>query len=438
MPLFPQAPLRALSLLPLAICITLSTLPVAAQNAATTRSPLPAAASAHASLAITEAFQLALAQQPWTRAASERQREQQAREALADSWLSDSPTIATSLKTGSRDGLRELEIEIAAPIASPARRSLQLASVRGESAVYTANLAELALKLAGEVRDAYWAVQLTAGEMALADDEVNRAERVAADSARRTAAGESARVDTLRAELTVQTLRATRVEAVQRVNAARHVLRGLIGDAANLALTDVTETIGSDAPGALNDHPSLRLAGQSAQLARAKLNEASTLTQGAPTVSFALTHERSNASLGSSNSNGGNGSSNASTARIGVSFPFGGTQRATPRIRQAGAELTEAQASIPLLRRQLEAVAASAQAAAVSAEQRINVLTERARLAHEVATLYAKAYRFGELDLPTLLRADGERMSANLALNRARVERKHAISRVNQSLGLLP
>lgn len=423
MSLFPRAPLRARSLLTLAICVSLGTLPVAAQNAATARSPVTASST---SLTVAEAFQLGLAQQPWTLAASERQREQQSREALADSWLADSPTIASGLKTGNRDGLREFEVEISAPIATASRRALQVASVRGESAVYTANLAQLALKLAGDVRDAYWAVQLAAGELTLADDEVKRAELVATDSARRTAAGDSARVDTLQAELTVQTLRSTRVEAEQRLNAARQVLRGLIGDAANRGLADTVETRGSVAPRALNDHPSLRLAGQSEQLARAKLNEAATLTNGAPTVSFALTNERSN------------GNANASTARIGVSFPFGGTQRATPRIAQAGAELAEAQASVPLLRRQLEAEVASAQAAVISADRRIEVLAERGRLANEVATLYAKAYRLGELDLPTRLRAEGERANANLALNRARIELKHAISRVNQSLGLLP
>jgi outer membrane protein, heavy metal efflux system len=210
------------------------------------------------------------------------------------------------------------------------------------------------------------------------------------------------------------------------LNAARQVLRRLIGDAANRGLADTVETRGNVATRALNDHPSLRLAAQSEQLARAKLNEASTLTNGAPTVSFALTNERSN------------GSANASTARIGVSFPFGGMQRATPRIAQAGAELAEAQASVPLLRRQLEAEVASAQAAVISAERGIEVLAGRGHLANEVATLYAKAYRLGELDLPTRLRAEGERASANLALNRARIELKHAISRVNQSLGLLP
>lgn len=422
MSLFPRTRLRARPMWVLIVCVSVGTLPVAAQNPATA----PAATASSASLSLAEAFRHALSQQPWTLAAGDRQREQQSREALADSWLADSPTIASGLKTGNREGLREFEIEISAPIATASRRSLQLASARGESAVYAAHLAQMTLKLAGEVRDAYWAVQLAAGELTLADDEVKRAEAVAVDSARRTAAGDSARVDTLQAELTVQTLRSTRVEAEQRLNAARQLLRGLIGDAAARGLADIVETRGSAASGALNGHPSLRLAAQSAQLARAKLNEASALTNGAPTLSFALTNERSNAGA------------NASAARIGMSFPFGGAQRAAPRIAQAGAELTEAQASVRLLRRQLEVDAASAQATVVSAERRIEVLTERGRLAHEVATLYAKAYRLGELDLATRLRAEGERANANLALSRARVELKNAISRVNQSLGLLP
>ena len=414
MSFFSRAPVRARPLL-LAICAAISVHPVAAQNAATPP----------ASLTVAEAFQLALAQQPWTLAASERQREQQSREALADSWLADNPTLASGLKTGNRDGQREFAVEISAPIATASRRSLQVASARGESALFSANRSQLALKLAGDVRDGYWMVQLAASELTLADDEVKRAEQVAADSARRTAAGDAARVDTLQAELTVHTLRSTRIEAAQRLNAARQVLRGLIGVAAGRELAQTIEARGTATARSLDEHPALRVADQSAQLARAKLSEASALTTGAPTLSFALTNERSS---------GGN----ASSARIGVSVPFGGTQRAAPRIAQAGAELAEAQASVPLLRRQLEAESASALSAVSSAEQRIAMLTARSGLADEVAALYAKAYRLGELDLPTRLRAEGERAHANLALARARIELKHAISRVNQSLGLLP
>ena len=113
-------------------------------------------------------------------------------------------------------------------------------------------------------------------------------------------------------------------------------------------------------------------------------------------------------------------------------------KKADAPLRKPKTSAAEAQASIPLQRQHLQAEAASAQAAVTSAERRISALTERERLANEVATLYAKAYRLGELDLPTRLRAEGERANASLALSRARIELKHAISRVNQSLGLLP
>ena len=115
MSFFNRAPLCARSILFLAIFTSLTVLPAGAQINTTSRSAVTATS---ALLTLAESFQLALAQQPWTLAASERQREQQSREALADSWLADSPTIASGLKTGNRDGLREFEVEISAPIAT--------------------------------------------------------------------------------------------------------------------------------------------------------------------------------------------------------------------------------------------------------------------------------------------------------------------------------
>jgi outer membrane protein, heavy metal efflux system len=383
-------------------------------------------ASETALLTLSEAFRIALAQQPWMSSREAREREQRSRESVAESWLADAPTLGSSVKTGNRDGLRELEFEISAPIASPARRASLLSVARSESESYRATIEQEKLKLAGQVRDAYWSVQLAAAERELANDEVLRAEQIAVDSARRTKAGESARVDTLQAETTVLTLRSTRIEAEQRHHAAKQTLRALLGDRGVAALADIAETRSAGRSTALNDHPMLKLATQSTQLARARLNEASNFPNAAPTVSFTLANERTNSSA------------NATTARIGVSIPFGSAQRAAPRVAQAGAELAESQASTLLTRQQLEADVATAESAVAAIERRIGALVERVRLANEVAELYAKAYRLGELDLPTRLRAEGERASANLALSRARIELKHALSRVNQSLGLLP
>lgn len=396
-------------------------------SCAAAQSPMTELSSA-APLTIAEAFRIAVAAQPWQIAQDERKREQEARARVADSWLGDAPTIASGLRTGNRDGLREYEIEISAPIATASRRNLQLESARGESAVYQATLAQQRLKLAGEIREAYWAAQLARAELTLVKDEFARATQLASDSARRTAAGDSARVDTLQAQTAVQTARSNLVDAEVKLDASKQVLRALIGDAAMRPLADDNEPRSESGArrAEWESHAALQLVRSTATSARAKLNEASGLPNAAPTLSFTLANERTNSSA------------NATSARIGVSIPFGGAQRAAPKIAQANAELIEAQASEPMVLQQLRAEFDSAQRALSGIEVRIDVLAERARLATEVAELYAKAYRLGELDLPARLRAEGERASATLALARSRIEQKHAISRVNQSLGILP
>ncbi len=386
-------------------------------------------ASARTPLSLTEAFRLALEQQPWISSQAERQREQQARLTIADAWFADSPTIASGLRAGSRDSLREFEIEISAPIATTSRRNLQVATARGEAGAYAANVSQQTLKLASEVREAYWATALAVSELTLNDDEVGRAEQLARDSARRTAAGDSARVDTLQAQAMLQLARSNRADAEQRLANTRQALRALVGDAAIHPLRDSAEASPSTGDSLRADHPLLRSAEQSIVLARARLNEASMLVNAPSMLSFTVGNERT--------SNSGSTAS-STTARIGVSVPFAGGQRATPRIAQASAELAEAQSHERLVRRQLIAEIDGANAALAASGRRVAILIERASLATEVATLYAKAFRLGELDLPTRLRVEGERAAALLALTRARIERHAAVSRANQSLGLLP
>ncbi|MGL4232616.1 MAG: TolC family protein [Casimicrobium sp.] len=379
-------------------------------------------------LTLSEAFRLSLAAQPWQAALDERAREQEARLRVTDSWLADQPTISSGLRAGNREGLREYEVEISAPIATATRRNLLSSTARGEAGLYRATVAQQRLKLASEVRVAYWAALLAETELAIAKDEAMRAALLAADSARRTAAGESARVETLQAQTALQTAQSNVLEVESRLEVAKQILRALVGDAGLRALSDASEvrTDADQVRNLLREHPTLKVGSATTAAARAKLNEASNLVNAAPSVSFTLANERTNSSASST------------TARIGISIPFGGTPRAAPRIAQANAELIESQASEPLAQQQLRSEFESAQRSLSAIEKRIDVLAERTRLATEVAELYAKAYRLGELDLPTRLRAEGERANATLALARARIEQKHAISRVNQSLGILP
>ncbi len=412
----------------LSTLVATSTTPAWALSPADTQGAIGTRATLTATLPLTlqGAYHAAIALQPWTLARADRDNEQRLRESLADSWLADSPTLATSVKTGNRDGLREFEAEISTSIATPSRRALQVATAQSESAAYRAGTGLQSLKLAGEVRDAYWAVLLAQTEQALAEDELRRSEQLAIDTGRRAQAGDAARVDTLQAQAVVQNARGTLLEVEQRLTVARQALRALIGEAALGALADIAEVQASNRLTAVGDHPALRATWQAVQLARARLNEASGVVSATPTLSLTLTNERSNSSA------------TGTTARIGIAIPFGGAQRAASRIALANAELTEAQANAQLLKRQIETEASSAQAAVLIAERRVDTLAERARLANEVADLYVRAYRLGELDLPTRLRTESERTAANLAMNRARIELKHAQSSANQSLGLLP
>jgi len=409
-------------MLAVASCLALTS--TFAQPIATT--PSASRPGASAPLLLAEIFRAALVAQPWLAASDERAREQTARESLADAWLADAPTLASGIKAANRENAREYAVELSAPIATPARRKLLVASARSESAVYAAAIEQQKLKLAGEVRDAFWAMQFALAEKALAADDVYRAEALSADAARRAAAGDVARVDSLQALVSLRTAQAQQLEAAQRVQAARRTLQSLTASPIAAELSDAAESRSVAASAALAAHPLMRQAEATADLARAKRGEASAMPGAAPTLSLALTNERS--SKGTP----------ASTARIGVAIPLGGATRSAPRIALAEAELAEALASTRQLRRQLEIDADGAAQAVTAVEHRIAALAERARLASEVADLYARAYRLGELDLPTRLRTEGERATAQLALSRARIELKHAQSRVNQSLGLLP
>jgi len=63
---------------------------------------------------------------------------------------------------------------------------------------------------------------------------------------------------------------------------------------------------------------------------------------------------------------------------------------------------------------------------------------ERARFAADSLHLLEKAFRLGQIDLPTRLRAENESFDADLALSRARLETGRARSRHQQAYGLLP
>jgi cobalt-zinc-cadmium efflux system outer membrane protein len=124
--------------------------------------------------------------------------------------------------------------------------------------------------------------------------------------------------------------------------------------------------------------------------------------------------------------------------RVGVRIPLGSDARNGVRIAQAGAERTEAEAALQLEIERLQAEQALAREDLSAAEAAQAGAQERVRLSRDTQQLIARAYQLGERDLATRLRADSERFEADLSSARADAELGRAISRFNQSLGLLP
>jgi outer membrane protein TolC len=73
-----------------------------------------------------------------------------------------------------------------------------------------------------------------------------------------------------------------------------------------------------------------------------------------------------------------------------------------------------------------------------SAERQFTMAQERRQLSAENLRLAEKAFALGESDLTTLLRIRSAAFDADAFLDRQRVARAAAISRLNQSMGVLP
>ncbi|MGL4434258.1 MAG: TolC family protein, partial [Giesbergeria sp.] len=80
----------------------------------------------------------------------------------------------------------------------------------------------------------------------------------------------------------------------------------------------------------------------------------------------------------------------------------------------------------------------AAQARAAAAQAQTDAAARHAALAQETLGHVDKAFRLGEADWPTRLRAEQDAAQAQRQLARARIDAAAAVSALRQALGLLP
>lgn len=371
--------------------------------------------------ALDQAWQRALS----ARVAEARQTEVEASRAVADSLLAEPPalTIAQRDDRFNRNrGLREHELELALPLWLPGQREARRILAEREGTDSEAALAAARLALAGELRSAVWALTSAQAESAIARQRLALAEQLAADVARREAAGDLARTDLLLAREEMLAAKVALADSSTFERQALERYRFLTGS--ETLPTRIDEEIAS---AAAESHPRRRLAEAAAERARAEMRFARESRRDAPELTIGWQQTREDSAAKDQHS-----------LRVGIRIPFATEARNAPRIAAANSGIIRTEAEYRQVLAELEAEQREAATRLENSRLSMQASELRATLAAERLHHLDRAFHFGELSLSELVRVRGAANEARLEATRARLAHAAARARFNQAQGILP
>lgn len=382
-------------------------------------------------LTIKRAVDAAWLRQPEARSITQRRDAAEAKAAATRRWTAEPLALELLLKTDrltSNQGGREMEAGVAALLWLPGERERSLALAQTERNAIDGRVSAARWRVAGAVREAWWAVQLARQDTVAVEARLAAARQLAADVARRVSAGDLARADQHQADAAVAGAEVELAQAAATQAQALQALRGLTGASPGAVMPEGPEPEPDiDAPEALASHPLLRELRDKAELARRARELAGVQGRASPELAVSATRER-----------GAYGERYGQSLSIGLRFPFGGGERHRATLATATAEQTEAEALTQVEADRIAADIESASARVAGARRSAEASERRAALARDTRGFFDKSFRLGESDLPTRLRTDAEAFDAERQAARARVALAQAISSWRQALGLLP
>jgi outer membrane protein TolC len=174
-------------------------------------------------------------------------------------------------------------------------------------------------------------------------------------------------------------------------------------------------------------HPELVLANATVDLVQLRVDLARVRRSDSPELTLGVRQEQP-----------GQGAASQSSVVVALRVPLGGQVYQQPRIVAALGDLDIAQTQALRMRERLTTEVALAQSQLSLSQAQLLAERERAQLLVERARLIDKSFRAGETALPEMLRALAVAVSAESALARQQINHQTAISRLEQTLGLLP
>ncbi len=319
-------------------------------------------------------------------------------------------------------GRNEVEPGVSAPIWLPGQREAQRRVLERERTQLGASVRLERLRLAGEVREAAWALAIADVERRVQRGREASAAALEADVERRVLAGDLAPVDRLAARAERLAAVAAALDADARARAAAARLRSLAGTDSPGA---IEESVRAD--GGADAHPALAAARETVDAALARLDAARATRRDNPTVSAVARFDRD-----------AYGADYRNTVRIGIAVPLDTEARNAPRLAAAGTALAEAQVALARTEREHAAELERARIALEAARAALDAGAERTVATRAALAALERAFRAGERGLPDVLRARQFSLEAELAGALARANHGLAIARLNQALGVEP
>lgn len=389
---------------------------VTASVMAQTSSPAPDLLAASLAQAVDAA---------WERAVSARETRGQeqvalARQAAALAWTPQALSGEVSRRNG-RSGSNETELGVVVPIWTLGQRSALDAAANADMEAARAAQRAAHLRVAGDVREAAWAVAALQAELTAAREQRGLFQSLSVDVDRRVRAGDLAWVDALVARAELLSAESTVVELQQRASSSASRWIALTG------LTPIADPSEPATPSAPPVHPELALAQLEVERAHAQLESTRRSRRDPAEVALSWKQEREGSTQTSQNS-----------VSVALRIPFGIDARSGPQEAADASTLEVARIQAERLVERQAVDSRTAREALESTQQQLASEETRAALLRERAQLLDKSFRAGETALPDLLRALGAAAQAEGALARQRCALGLARARLHQSLGLTP
>lgn len=376
---------------------------------------------------LSQALEQAWSRHPQAVAQNARKAQTQAKADLAGGLTPAPPSLSLSNlsdRFNANTGKNEWEVELSVPLWLPGQRATRLVESDSAAVEVEARGHALRLQLAGELREAWWAISGARLAVELAQRRAESARALESDIMRRFKVGELARLDANLAQNERLAAENELLESQSALRQAEQVYQLLTG-------TDAPTRLAEEAPANLVDaepvHPELTAAQAVAQLAQARLNVAEKNRRDAPELAVRLMRDRGEFNTPYANSLG-----------IKLTVPFSSSARIRQESSAALADVTQAQAELAQIRQRKVLEKAKARVDFEVAQQQLAKAKERLALTLDTLRLAEKAFSHGESDLSGLLRARSSQFEAEAIFNRQQIAFFANVSRLNQSFGVLP